>query len=125
MVTLLRASFTRLRNWGRDSLPPNQLVRIHLQGVGELADGARVRHIYATGLELEYRGRTQTSPLGEFPLRQQTLVPNLPQPISTDARHAVQDCTDVPAFRLIVVHQVWRKSSKMLQNNVECDTMRL
>ena len=62
-----------------------------------------MRLIYATGLELEYRGRAQTSSLGELPLRQQTLVPNLPQPISTDARHDVQDCTDVPALRPIAI----------------------
>jgi hypothetical protein len=125
VVTLLRASFTRLRNWSRDSLPPNQLVGIHPEGDGELADGARVRLIYATGLELEYRSWAQTGSLGELPLRQQTHVPNLPQPISTDARHHVQDCTDVPAFRPIANQQVWRKSSKMLQNRCECDTMRL
>jgi hypothetical protein len=76
-----------------------------------------VRFIYATGLELEYRGRAQTGSLSELPLRQQTLVPNLPQPISTDVRHDVQDFTDVPALRPITIYQVWRKSSKMLQKS--------
>ena len=70
MVKLFRVPLlTRFCNSRWDSLPPNQLGGIDLECVGEFADGARVRLIYATGLELEYRGRAQTGSLGEFPLR--------------------------------------------------------
>ena len=102
------------------SLPHNQLGWVHLEGVGELADGTRVRLVYSPGLELEYCGRAQTGSLGEFPLRQQTPVPNLPQPISTDARHDAQDCTEATAHRRTTIHQVRRKSSKVLRKSVEC-----
>jgi hypothetical protein len=36
---------------------PDQLGGVHLEGLGELADGAGVGFVHAAGLELEDRGR--------------------------------------------------------------------
>ncbi len=48
----------------------DELGGIHLEGLGQFADGARMRLLYAPGLELQDCGGTQAGLCGELPLRQ-------------------------------------------------------